>query len=114
MEEMKVDSILEEIKEESFIESAKEKKVEKKAKKVENNKNMVKASDKQKKHNKVDKKTRNYFAKNIALMIATAICGYFKLMSPVLYIPIEIIGLCAISYKCGEVKGRMMNDGKIA
>ena len=49
---------------------------------------------------------RNSMLKSLALMVATAGCAYFKLMHPVLYIPITIGCLMAMSFKFGEYRGR--------
>ena len=61
-------------------------------------------------NNSMDKKTVLEIAKTVALMGATGICAYLKLVNPIVWIPIEIISLCAVSYKFGEHKGK--NSGR--
>lgn len=96
--EMNVNDIVAEVNAESFCECTnKEEKVVK----------MSRANIVQKKASKgIDKKTVIKFAKIIAFMGAVGICGYLKLMSPVLYIPIELVSLCIGCFKAGECKGK--------
>ena len=49
---------------------------------------------------------RNSMLKSLALMAITAGCAYFKLMHPVLYIPITIGCMMAMSFRFGEYRGR--------
>lgn len=112
--DIEVNDILAEMKTEEFIAEAEDKKIieEKKEVKMENKKNEAKAFEKKNKNNKqnkMDKETRNFFIKNVGLMAATVVCGYFKLATPILCIIVGIICACGFSYKCGEVKGRMSN-----
>lgn len=44
--------------------------------------------------------------KAVALMTVVGASGYFKLMSPVLYIPILVVCFGFICYKFGEFHGR--------
>lgn len=60
--------------------------------------------------NNVLREFKILFVKNLAVMIGTAACAYFKLLHPILYVPIEILCLCAICFKYGEWKGRI--DGE--
>lgn len=108
METEEVNDILAEVNADNFIGQVEEKKIAKVANKSikESTEKPVKLGQKCK---VVDNKIKMSIAKNVGLMIATGVCGYFKLMSPILYIPIELVCLCAVSFKCGEAKGRAHN-----
>lgn len=95
--EMNLNEIMAEVKADEFCECAtKENKVVK----------MNMAKNPKKNKNVIDKNTAVSLAKIIALMGATGICGYLKLMSPILYIPIELVSLCVGCFKVGEYKGK--------
>lgn len=94
---MELDNIIAETNAEEFI---KQVEIKKPVKAVEK---PVKLGQK---CNAMDNKIKMSIAKNVGLMIATGVCGYFKLMSPILYIPIELVCLCAVSFKFGEYKGK--------
>lgn len=98
--EKELDNVLAEIKAENFIEQVEANSRVEEAEELEE---PVKLGQKCK---VVDNEIKMSIAKNIGLMIATGVCGYFKLMSPILYIPIELVCLCAVSFKCGEYKGK--------
>lgn len=70
----------------------------------EDHKKVAKRSEK--KQPVMEIATRNFLLKGLAAMALVAGCAYFKLMHPVLYIPIEIGCLCAMCVKYGEWKGR--------
>ena len=55
----------------------------------------------------VSKEFRKCFLKNFVIMAVTAVCAYFKLMHPIVYIPIEIVCLCIVCVKFGEWNGVM-------
>lgn len=97
IENEELNNIMAEIKADEFIAQAEIKKP------VEAIKKPVKLGQKCK---VVNNEIKMNIAKNVGLMIATGVCGYFKLMSPILYIPIELVCLCAVSFKLGEYKGK--------
>lgn len=100
-----VDDIVAEFTADNFIGQAEEKKIAKVVNKSikEPTEKPVKLGQKCK---VVNNEIKMSIAKNAGLMIATGVCAYFKLMSPILYIPIELVCLCAVSFKCGEYKGK--------
>lgn len=100
--EAELDSIMAEVKTNNFIEQTEEKVINHNR---ETN-NFEETNEEYKEHIKIDKKIRNSLVKNVALMVATGVCGYFKLISPILYIPIELVCLCTVCFKCGEYKGK--------
>lgn len=114
-EEMELDNIMEEIKVEKFIDDF----IESAEEMTMNHDNkgkmgLAKYNKVQNVQKKINKNTKIYIAKNIALMVVTGVCGYFKLATPILCIVIETICACTLSFKCGEIKGRMINNGRIA
>ena len=99
-----VDNIVAEVNAENFIGQVEEKKIAKVINKPikESTEKSVKLGSRCK---VVNNKIMMSIAKNAGLMLATGVCGYLELMSPILYIPIELVCLCAVSFKCGEYKG---------
>lgn len=104
MENMELNNIMAEVNADDFCKEVTNKDG-KTAKAIQ--KNYVKNQKNQKKNNmSIDKATAMKFAKIIAFMGVIGICGYLKLMSPVLYCPIELVSLCTLFFKLGEYKGR--------
>lgn len=104
--EKEVDNVLAEIKAEEFIEQAE---ANKSMEELEEFDEPVKMGNRCK---VADNEIKMSIAKNIGLMIATGVCGYFKLMSPILYIPIELVCLCAVSFKLGEYNGKAKAENR--
>lgn len=102
MEDMELDNIMAEVNAEGFIEATN--KDNKAVKTIQ--KNYAQKQNQKKNVNGIDKATAMNLAKIAAFMGVIGICGYLKLMSPILYIPIELVSLCTGCFKLGEYKGK--------
>ena len=100
--DMNVNNIIAEVNAEGFYETTKEKKNIVKT----NNINKVNKVKEEKKQCKMDKETKISIAKNAGLVIASGVCEYFKLASPVLYVSVGLVSLCVLCFKLGEYKGK--------
>ena len=109
-EEELLNDILAEVETDNFCECAATNKEKKNIVKV-NTMNKT-AEKKQKKNIKIDNETVKSLGKTVALMVATGVCGYFELMSPILYAPIELVCLCAVCFKLGEYKGKTYMENR--
>lgn len=49
---------------------------------------------------------RNSLLKCLAVIVLAGLSAWWKLASPVLYVPAIVLTLCGMSYKVGEWKGR--------
>lgn len=105
--EMNVNDIMAEVNAKGFIAeatTAKENKVVKMSR--------TETVQKKKTAKGIEKNTAMKFVKIVAFMGAIGICGYLKLMSPVLYIPIELVSLCVGCFKAGEYKGKADSENR--
>lgn len=99
--EAEVNEIMAEVNAEEFINNAETK--------IEVKKNVIKTNKEQKKMKKncnMDKNTKMSIAKNAGLFVLAGVCEYFKLASPILYIPVGLVCLCTVCFKAGEYKGK--------
>lgn len=108
IEDAELNNILAEVEANDFCSCNVSVKEKRNSVKIDNNSNIKKQPVEKTftKNNGMDKKTAIEIAKCVALMVATGLCGYLELMSPILYIPIEIVSLCTVCFKLGEFKGK--------